>query len=134
MTDFIPIIYIFLYFKDNFCENNPCKNNGSCIQINHYTAKCECSAQFTGSLCDQPNPCFSCPCKNGATCKPVLGSHGSVSFQCQCPQNFRGFFCDINTSAACTSQLCLNGGTCCIIGDKATCVCSPFYRGSFFQT
>jgi hypothetical protein len=65
----------------NTCTNNPCHNNGLCLQtLTGY--QCQCSNYYTGSLCDiSLNPCDYSPCQNGGQC--ILTAN--VSFYCTCP-------------------------------------------------
>ena len=54
----------------------------------------------------------------------------------ECQQNFTGSSCNID-KRVCSSQPCLNNGTCEDIFDEQTyshnCTCQPFYFGSFCQ-
>lgn len=49
----------------NYCEGNPCKNNGACI-LTTGSYRCECPEGFRGNKCElDVNECHSNPCLRG---------------------------------------------------------------------
>jgi hypothetical protein len=112
----------------NECEENPCKNGGTCIDgINSYT--CECPAGYTGTNCETPintDECAENPCKNGGTC-----IDGINSYTCECPTGYIGTNCEtpINTDE-CAENPCQNGGTCIDGINSYTCECPTGYTGT----
>lgn len=47
--------------------------------------------EVTGLLHCAPSPCGSTTCRNGGTCL----AHTTKSYQCRCPEGFRGQWCEI---------------------------------------
>ncbi len=106
-------------------------NQGECVIKFANTAECSCPANFTGFLCEKPNPCASNPCINGGTC---VASPGIITtFQCACASGFEGQTCEKDTEKICTANRCLNGGTCSVNSTTNTtqCACTPFYIGKY---
>ena len=95
----------------NPCYSNPCLNTGTCQVVATSVYRCVCPIGLLGVRCEQ-RVCDPNPCLYGGVCLP-LGN----AFQCQCPAPYTGTCCEliIATTAApnpCSSQPCLNGGTC----------------------
>ncbi|KAM3911904.1 protein crumbs homolog 1-like isoform 2-T2 [Leptodactylus fuscus] len=60
--------------SDNVCQSSPCKNNGTCtVTWNDFT--CQCSANFTGTTCEEPVWCHRRPCPPESTCKDFPGGY-----------------------------------------------------------
>ena len=89
--------------------NNPCINNGVCIDIGTHAFKCNCPPGYTGLMCQGMYSLFECTCN----CK------------------------NANTTVICSeikklsrSNPCFHGGKCV---DRAfssyDCICSPEYTG-----
>lgn len=96
--------------QSNPCLSTKCENGGTCQVIGN-AVRCVCNMGFLGSRCEQ-RVCDPNPCLYGGVCLP----YGN-SFICQCPPQYTGRCCELLqvTTAApnpCTSQPCLNGGTC----------------------
>ncbi len=75
------------------CAGNPCLNDGECIEIGP-SFVCNCSTEFTGILCgSREDPCIvgATLCASDSTCQTA--SDG-LSFECICPINRGGEFCD----------------------------------------
>lgn len=65
-------------FKDP-CQENPCKNGGSCVEIGGKVI-CECTHGFEGENCEKYNNfCDTTPCEMGVCVNSVDG------FSCICP-------------------------------------------------
>jgi len=113
----------------NPCYNNPCRNSGTCQVAAPYTYRCVCPIGYLGVTCEQ-RVCDPNPCLYGGVCLP----YGN-SFQCSCPAQYTGTCCEllVVTTAApnpCSSQPCLNGGTCTATSATAyVCSCTPSYYG-----
>ncbi len=69
------------------------------------------------------NPCSPTTCQNGGTCYQL--SSLSTLALCVCTHNFSGTFCEI-AETFCTSNPCLNGGTCLSTG---RCLCQVAFTG-----
>ncbi|CAL4061882.1 unnamed protein product, partial [Meganyctiphanes norvegica] len=71
-----------------YCNPNPCLNRGVCEEgISGPICKCR---GFTGAYCNiDINECSKNPCHNGGSCVNTYGS-----FQCMCPGNATGTYCD----------------------------------------
>jgi hypothetical protein len=71
-------------------------------------------------------------CSNHGEC--VLNLNGK--FVCNCEPNFAGSSCNVD-KRICSSQPCMNNGTCEDIIDGQTyshnCTCAPFYYGTYCQ-
>lgn len=95
------------------CANGYCLSSWQCI----------CRRQWGGVLCDQElDYCGNHePCQNGASCQNV----GPGRYKCNCAEGFAGVNCeldirrqatkssiDLQISAGCAMNPCLNGGTC----------------------
>lgn len=88
---------------------------------------CTCSVDYSGTLCQVPNPCASFPCGNGGSCLNT-----GNSFSCTCASGYSGSSCqtDINE---CASSPCWNGGTCHDQVNSYFCTCPPGYISGFCQ-
>lgn len=96
------------------CEDQPCKNNGTCID-SHFNAstpffagyRCECTVDYTGKQCEtEIDLCKEEPCKNNATCKRLAYNE----YRCNCTPEYKGKNCTI--FKPCHSAPCRNGATC----------------------
>lgn len=84
----IQVKFFFLVLP---CDSGPCKNGGTCTNIDIKCFKCNCAAGFKGPDCSKiVKPCEIKPCKNGGTC--IAKKDGT--FQCSCREGFAGLFCD----------------------------------------
>lgn len=69
----------------NRCTEQPCGNNGICIQ-DETSFFCICASEFTGEHCeDQLLLCHDDFCQNGGYCAPANSSD-----VCVCPRGFKG--------------------------------------------
>lgn len=72
------------------CQSNPCKNNGTCIDLIG-SFNCNCTAGFNGTQCENNiDDCPSHGCNNG-TCVD-----GINNFTCLCNPGFNGTSCEID--------------------------------------
>ena len=113
------------------CLNNPCLNNGKCVQTGSTSAVCQCPPSFTGFICDRANPCGQNPCLNNGTCNVNFDSATTSSYTCTCNAPFSGSNCQINSQCPLS---CLNGGTCLLNYGNPYCSCQSGYSGSNCQT
>ncbi|XP_067664322.1 uncharacterized protein [Haliotis asinina] len=77
-------------------------HNGFC----HQNRICLCHKGYMGAACDQREPCYSSPCKNGGTCRRYDNKNG---YKCTCRIGFTEPVCERDP---CISTPCQNGGTC----------------------
>ncbi|KAM9468408.1 delta-like protein C [Clarias gariepinus] len=110
--------------KTNVCNSNPCKNGGSCNELeNDYS--CTCPQGFYGKNCEvSAMTCADGPCFNGGTC--VEKTTGSYS--CRCPSGYMGSNCEKKIDR-CSSDPCANGGYCLDLGHNLVCRCRPGFKG-----
>ncbi|CAH0559968.1 unnamed protein product [Brassicogethes aeneus] len=131
------------------CNENTCENGGICTEeisvkrdtkitdsqniiftsplIAHdYT--CQCAESFTGQNCNKrQDPCLPNPCKSGGQCR-----RQGFNFQCICPSNKDGKYCELERGDACSENPCQNGGSCRESPDGSSffCLCRSGYRGN----
>ncbi|CAG2183112.1 unnamed protein product, partial [Oppiella nova] len=96
----------------------------------------QCSGQWTGALCQHPNPCFgSNRCLNGGTCvtvaAPAGASHSFPSFKCLCRLGYSASLCEIQLPSVCDRNPCLNDGKCQLKNSLQDfqCVCADGWTG-----
>ncbi|KAL3989912.1 EGF-like domain family protein [Acanthocheilonema viteae] len=110
----------------NYCESNPCKNNGVCISTTG-GYRCECPEGFHGNKCElDVNECHSNPCLRGK-CINEFGS-----YRCECPNDFTGRNCEIFSFNVdpCSTSPCHNNAKCYTYRDKYySCECRPGFTG-----
>lgn len=120
------------------CDGNPCRYGGTCSGSDNNTYSCECPTGFGGQDCqEEVNECEESPCVNGGQCIDGFGSYlctcpegyGGRMCQVPCPRGFLGERCEIDLSY-CSSDTCINGGSCVEERDGYSCVCPPQYAGS----
>ncbi|XP_062981542.1 protein eyes shut homolog [Elgaria multicarinata webbii] len=70
------------------CDHHPCRNGGTCTSDTENWF-CECSALYSGKLCQFSN-CEKNPCGNGATCFPK----SNQDTVCLCPYGRTGILCN----------------------------------------
>ncbi|XP_013908225.1 PREDICTED: delta and Notch-like epidermal growth factor-related receptor [Thamnophis sirtalis] len=112
----------------NACQNNPCQNNGTCMDMaEKHIGKnfsCTCLPGYTGGMCQSEiDYCIQQPCKNGGTCYS-----SSSGFNCQCPEGFLGPTCADRVDY-CASFPCQNNGTCYTDRLSYSCSCSSGFTG-----
>ncbi len=72
----------------NYCNTQPCANNGICIST-ATSFYCVCSTIYTGPTCAIPtNPCLSQPCiaNNTVNCT----NNNNLAYTCNCQTGFTG--------------------------------------------
>ncbi|KAJ8984353.1 hypothetical protein NQ317_003500, partial [Molorchus minor] len=120
------------------CDDNTCENGGICTKslqniiftsplvVHEYN--CQCADGFTGPTCSKrQDPCLPNPCHSGGQCR----RHG-FNFQCVCPTNKDGRYCELEKGDACSENPCQNGGSCRESPDGSSffCLCRSGYRGN----
>lgn len=90
------------------CQNGGICNNGTC----------DCPPGYSGSLCQNYNPCYNVTCQNGGVCN---------NGKCNCPPGYSGSQCQ--NYNPCYNVTCQNGGTCV----NGNCNCPTGYYGSNCQ-
>lgn len=85
---------------------NKCQNNALCMSNNDGDDEefyCYCSPDYYGNYCQfKFDECQPNDCQNGATCIDQIDG-----YQCQCPNEFVGSFCEINCLEDYDNELCL---------------------------
>ncbi|XP_028404886.1 neurogenic locus notch homolog protein 1-like isoform X1 [Dendronephthya gigantea] len=115
----------------NKCEINPCRNGGTCIQLEKNQFFCKCLPEYNGTFCRKRNRCLVHvnPCRNGGICstdekKPV----------CSCREGFVSEFCQDHV---CKPSPCLHGGVCKAKAKGQTwefqCSCPKSFTGKICQ-
>ncbi|XP_046354296.2 uncharacterized protein LOC124133799 [Haliotis rufescens] len=107
-----------------FCRDDNQLDNRVCHPT---TGQLVCSPGWSGRNCNEDvNECDLGVCRHSAGCNNLLGT-----FTCHCLRGSSGRFCE-NREASCSSQPCLNGGTC--FEDLASvgflCECAPSWSGA----
>ncbi|XP_037806367.1 protein crumbs isoform X1 [Lucilia sericata] len=131
------------------CQTQQCLNGGSCVD-KPIGFQCSCLPGFSGELCQQgPPPCPQCPidseciggkciCKPGTSgpighCIPItttttnmppISPSSATSVLVSNQQQSRSA-----QLTACSSDKCLNGGTCQGYATNYTCICASGYKG-----
>ncbi|XP_044748344.1 sushi, von Willebrand factor type A, EGF and pentraxin domain-containing protein 1-like isoform X2 [Coccinella septempunctata] len=110
------------------CQNNPCKNGGSCSvsfnSLNQPQYKCSCLENHFGSFCEQEINTCKLKCLNGGKCIEYDGNE----YVCLCPEGFEGETCEIGT-LYCQDGLCENNGTCLEKPTTYECSCPKGFIG-----
>ena len=103
---------------------SPCMNGGTCVpDLRYGSFTCVCPVEFSGPLCQIPNPCQPNPCLNGALC-----FEAGQDALCVCQDGYDGYLCEIDIDE-CQSDPCQNGGTCVDRVDSYVCRCLPGFSG-----
>ncbi|XP_033627827.1 delta-like protein 1 [Asterias rubens] len=101
----------------------PCENGGTCQSTAEQGYVCACPSGFTGRHCEHLIPL--CTCSNGGTC--IMNQDG-YHYQCMCPEGFTGNRCE--TTDYCSTDPCVNGGTCINTLTGFSCSCPDGYTGN----
>ncbi|KAK9886911.1 hypothetical protein WA026_019169 [Henosepilachna vigintioctopunctata] len=131
------------------CTEDTCDNGGICtheIKVNRKTVitdsqnviftspliihekTCQCANGFTGDNCEKrQDPCSPNPCKNNSQCRKQ-----GFNFQCICPPQKDGKYCELERGDVCLNNPCRNGGSCRPSPDGSSffCLCRPGFRGN----
>ncbi|XP_066271847.1 fibropellin-1-like [Branchiostoma lanceolatum] len=107
----------------NNCRNNPCLNNGVCVDgLGQYA--CTCTSGWYGNRCESNSVvCANSPCQNGGSCNP-----GGGSFTCRCLPGWSGLYCQTETNE-CASNPCLHG-QCIDVVNGYNCDCDLGWIGT----
>ena len=153
-------LFIFKRQISISCADKPCNNGGQCIQVAINLAYCACINGYTGARCEiapavtttqappttttTTNVCVQGICKNDGICRPISANLA----YCECKNGFTGSFCEIaptgqtttlsqtttTQSIICSSNPCINGGTCVSVSTNLVyCQCPPEYAGPLCQ-
>ena len=123
------------------CDSAPCLHGGSCTNSGSRYV-CQCSQGFSGDQCQSNiSYCSSSPCHNGGTCEDGIGAYSCLcktgisgpTCDVYCPSGYTGDHCD-EKIVQCTSNSCLNGGSCLEGAVKPLCMCPPAYTGPRCET
>ncbi|XP_071818340.1 uncharacterized protein [Apostichopus japonicus] len=114
------------------CEGSPCYNSGSCIldETDSRGHICECQIGFTGPNCEE-FVCKADTCSINKICRLDIDDEDpNELYLCVCTRpTYTGENCDMSP---CTSDPCLNGGTCYDTNSITTpfyCACARHYSG-----
>lgn len=115
--------------ETNECDSNPCKNGGSCNDLENDYA-CTCPQGFYGKNCEvSAMTCADGPCFNGGTC----AEKASGGYTCRCPPDYTGSNCEKKMDR-CTKDPCANGAQCLDLGHTLMCHCRLGFSGPRCQT
>lgn len=101
-----------------------CQNNGVCLKKRTLAYECNCTSQYTGSLCNQAASvsCQTIPCAYG-TCQ--LNNNGQYSCACK-TEGYEGTYCELEKC----NPTCKNGGLCQKdLEGKYYCQCAGGFEG-----
>ncbi|GIX71261.1 hypothetical protein CEXT_95521 [Caerostris extrusa] len=107
------------------CEECDCGGGSTSCRFDQYGVKiCNCSSLFAQRNGTCTETCFSDRhCKGRAVCR--MGEGGAANF-CECPPNYEGEDCEINSLCNRIKPSCYSrGATCEIIDSTAFCRCKP---------
>uniref|UniRef100_A0A3B4CXY3 Uncharacterized protein n=1 Tax=Pygocentrus nattereri TaxID=42514 RepID=A0A3B4CXY3_PYGNA len=84
------------------CSSKPCHSPLYCVDL-WRKHECRCPAgqlavadELTGVVQCAASPCGPSTCRNGGTCL----AHSTKSYQCRCPEGFRGQWCELGQAKA----------------------------------
>ncbi|RZF45128.1 hypothetical protein LSTR_LSTR000538 [Laodelphax striatellus] len=103
---------------------SPCLNGGKCESNKSNEFQCSCLLGYYGISCEHFNPCSQASCKHGSKCYNV----SATAYACKCLQGYTGVECETDIDE-CTSDPCLNGGTCIDEVDAFFCQCRNGFKG-----
>ncbi|KAK6637236.1 hypothetical protein RUM44_007650 [Polyplax serrata] len=103
------------------CGSQPCKNGGTCEEIDDETYECKCRPRYKGTNCEiDTNPCLSSPCLYGGKCIPTPDN----DYSCECVTRLYGKRCQHGRH--CSPNPCKNGGVCEEGDTEPICKCRGF--------
>ncbi|GIY33040.1 hypothetical protein CDAR_525151 [Caerostris darwini] len=117
---YLTVLIILLWLSECYCG----EGSTSC-HFDHDGIKiCNCSSLFAQRNGTCTETCFSDRhCKGRAVCR--MGEGGAANF-CECPPNYEGEDCEINSLCNRIKPSCYSrGATCEIIDSTAFCRCKP---------
>lgn len=134
-SDSIELCTLKVYeLKDKHpCQNSPCLNGASCIQLKNKRYECFCKPGTEGKRCGK----LTTKC-NEDNQELVCSGRGYCDLAirdkivCSCNEGFAGERCEIKLHT-CSSFPCLNGGTCIEYYNTFKCECKPDFSGSRCQ-
>ncbi|XP_062574447.1 fibropellin-1-like [Saccostrea cucullata] len=110
-----------------FCNQIPCKNNGTCIlNLTTQNYQCICSKGFEGDFCDiDINECVTSfrPCSGRGSCVNSFGS-----YFCDCYGDWEGLRCEKRIDP-CLSNPCPKNSVCETKGSSYQCTCNIGWEG-----
>ena len=111
------------------CDFFPCKNGGTCENVNVVDYKCKCRSGWRGETCNERNVCSfkgsgRAYCKNGGKC-----SYENNLPVCECRKGWMGSQCNVKNYCDQNTPYCANGGKCRYSQSKPVCDCSVGYYG-----
>ncbi|RDD42001.1 Pro-epidermal growth factor [Trichoplax sp. H2] len=110
--------------------DNTCNSNQNCINL-YGTYTCQCKIGFTGSGCVDINERTTTePCANKTVCSNTEGS-----YTCTCRIGYQGDpYSTSGCSVSCSTNYCLNGGTCTYENSGHIYICDKAYTGTICET
>lgn len=80
------------------CTNNPCLNDGQCVDDGAGSIYCNCTEGYSGDYCQLENSeaCVLNPCLNNGTCVP---GPGEKQVTCHCLKGFEGTHCELPSTS-----------------------------------
>ncbi|XP_061437336.1 protein jagged-1b-like, partial [Lethenteron reissneri] len=105
----------------NYCGNHqPCRNGGSCSNVQPDSFKCDCQKGYHGVSCEIVDDTW---CANGGS-----GVGSPSGFKCLCALGWTGANCHEDIDE-CASSPCGHGGTCLNLVNGFSCTCPPQWTG-----
>lgn len=127
------------------CALNPCRNNGTCIDIVNGVSPgvlCKCLQQFAGLHCENCSESFEgsdcqvdvneCE-RNKSICNYGNCTNKYGSFECICPVNFTGKYCEIDLFDNCAVNNCSSNSLCSNQFGCYNCLCLVEFTGVYCE-
>ncbi|CAF1399100.1 unnamed protein product [Adineta ricciae] len=112
-------------------SSNPCKNSGTCIDVNNNTLGfvCFCSTGYNGTYCEiDQKPCKPHTCLNHGKCNEA----STTTFNCTCADGWQGIHCESLVNYCDLKNItCHSNGICRPLFLNYTCEClgNNYYSG-----